>query len=81
MRRNFYNLSTLTKRLLFVTGCGLFSAFAFFLTTGVGVTGLGLGVGPTEWLAITVAPCPVGASHTSPECKPWESTRKNKPAF
>ena len=26
-------------------------------------------------------PCPKGASHTSPGCKPWESSRKKKPAF
>ena len=26
-------------------------------------------------------PCPNGASHTSPGCEPWESSRKKRPAF
>ena len=26
-------------------------------------------------------PCPERASHTSPGCQPWESTRKNRSAF
>ena len=26
-------------------------------------------------------PCPEGASHTSPGCKPWESPRQKNPAF
>ena len=40
MRRNFYNLSVLTKRLPFQIGCGLFSACSLFLTNDADVTGL-----------------------------------------